>query len=95
MVLSLSTSNIHTLYFIFKVKTKITTKKLPPRQKGDRVPIMNTLNTIINSISQTINESVIEDLSALGFDHSDAVKIVVESDFDLVASAELNPVEQF
>jgi hypothetical protein len=56
---------------------------------------MNTLNTIINSISQTINESVIEDLSALGFDHNDAVKIVVESDFDLVASAQLDSVEQF
>lgn len=68
---------------------------MPPRQKGDRVTIMNTLNTIINSMHQSINESVIEDLTTLGFDHNDAVKIVVESDFDLVVSAEQNPVEQF
>jgi hypothetical protein len=56
---------------------------------------MNTLNTIINSMRQSINESVIEDLTALGFDHSEAVKVVVESDFDLVASANSNPVDQF
>jgi hypothetical protein len=56
---------------------------------------MNTLNTIINSMNQSINESVIEDLTVLGFDHNDAVKIVVESDFDLIVSSELDPVEQF
>ena len=65
------------------------------RQKGDRVSIMNTLNTIINSMSQSINESVIEDLTVLGFDHNEAVKIVVESDFDLMTSSQLDPVDQF
>jgi len=44
---------------------------------------------------QSINEDVIEDLTQLGFNHNDAVKIVVESDFDLVVSAEQDPVEQF
>lgn len=68
---------------------------MPPRQKGDRVPIMNTLNTIINSMNQSINETVIEDLAVLGFDHNDAVKIVVESDFDLIVSSELDPAGQF
>lgn len=56
---------------------------------------MTTLNTIISSIEQNINESAISELTALGFSHSDAVKVVVESDFDIVASAELFPVEQF
>jgi hypothetical protein len=56
---------------------------------------MNTLNTIISSMKQTINESVIEDLSSLGFDHDSAVKIVVESDFDLIASSQIDSVEQF
>ena len=65
------------------------------RQKGDRVSIMNTLNTIINSMSQSINESVIEDLTVRGFDHNEAVKIVVESDFDLITSSQLDPVDQF
>jgi|688.fasta_scaffold160413_5 hypothetical protein len=56
---------------------------------------MTTLNTIISSMEQTINETVIEELTAFGFSHSDAVKTVVESDFDIIASAELYPVEQF
>lgn len=68
---------------------------MPIRQKGDRLPIMNTLNTIINSMKQTINETVIDDLSSLGFGHAEAVKVVVENDFDLLASAELTPAEQF
>lgn len=46
-------------------------------------------------MQQSINETVIEDLTNLGFDHNDAVKIVVESDFDLVVSADQDPVEQF
>ena len=68
---------------------------MPTGQKGDRVSIMNTLNTIINSMSQSINESVIEVLTVLGFDHNEAVKIVVESDFDLITSSQLDPVDQF
>jgi hypothetical protein len=46
-------------------------------------------------MSQSINESVIEDLTVLGFDHSEAVKIVVESDFDFITSSQLDPVGQF
>ena len=68
---------------------------MPTRQKGDRLPIMNTLNTIINSMKQTINETVIDDLSSIGFSHEEAVKVVVENDFDLLVSAELAPAEQF
>jgi len=88
-------SNVITLYFIKKVKTKNTNKKLPPRQKDDRVTTMNTLTTITNSIKQTINETVIDDLTNIGFDHNEAVKMVVESDFDLIVSAETDPVAQF
>lgn len=68
---------------------------MPPRQKGDRIPVMNTLNTIINSMKQNINENAIETLSSIGVSHSEAVKVVVENDFDLLTSAELYPVEQF
>jgi hypothetical protein len=68
---------------------------LPPRQKGDRIPVMNTLNTIINSMSQTINESVIDDLSTIGFTHKEAVKMVVENDFDFAASTDSYPSENF
>lgn len=56
---------------------------------------MNTLTTITNSIKQTINETVIDDLTNMGFDHTEAVKMVVESDFDLMVSAETDPVDQF
>lgn len=56
---------------------------------------MNTLNTIINSISQTINENVADDLTKLGFSHREATKLVVETDFDLVQDSIANPVESF
>jgi hypothetical protein len=56
---------------------------------------MNTLNTIINSMKQNINENAIDTLSSIGLSHSEAVKVVVENDFDLLSSAELHPVEQF
>jgi len=55
---------------------------------------MNTLNTIISSMQQNINETVIDDLTTLGFSHKDAVKVVVESDFDIMTSAELYPADQ-
>jgi hypothetical protein len=56
---------------------------------------MNTLNTIINSISQNINETAIDDLSKIGFSHKEATKIVVESNFSIVEDALNNPVESF
>lgn len=64
--------------------------------KGDRISIMNTLNTLTNSIIQTINENVIEDLINLGFNHDEAVKVVTEFDgFDLVMDSTDNPVTDF
>lgn len=62
---------------------------------GDIVSAMNTLNTIINSINQNINENVIDDLSKLGFSHKEATKLVVENNFSLVEDGLSNPVEQF
>jgi hypothetical protein len=56
---------------------------------------MNTLNTIINSINQTINENVIDDLSKIGFSHKEATKLVVESNFSITEDALANPVETF
>lgn len=56
---------------------------------------MNTLNTIINSINQNINESVIDDLTKIGFSHKEATKLVVENNFSLVDDALENPVEVF
>ena len=56
---------------------------------------MNTLNTLINSINQNINENVIDDLSKLGFSHKEATKIVVESNFSIVDDALQNPVDTF
>jgi predicted urease superfamily metal-dependent hydrolase len=56
---------------------------------------MNTLNTIINSISQNINENVIEGLSQVGFSHKEATKLVVENSFSLADDAMENPVESF
>lgn len=58
---------------------------------------MNTLNTIISSINQTINEEIIDDITkVLGVEYSSAVKMVTEfEDFDLWLSAEENPVSDF
>jgi len=56
---------------------------------------MNTLNTIINSISQNINENAIEGLSQVGFSHKEATKLVVENNFSLVEDSVENPVESF
>jgi len=56
---------------------------------------MNTLNTIINSISQNINENVIEGLSQVGFSHKEATKLVVENSFSLTDDAMETPVESF
>jgi hypothetical protein len=54
---------------------------------------MNTITTIINSMSQQINEDAIDTLVTFGISHNDAVKTVIESDFDLIQSVESNPVE--
>jgi hypothetical protein len=54
---------------------------------------MNTITTIINSMSQQINEDAIDTLVNFGISHNDAVKTVIESDFDLIQSVESNPVE--
>jgi hypothetical protein len=57
---------------------------------------MTTATSIFNSMRQSINESVIDDLTTLGFAHEDAIKVVVDSDdFDIVASGLDNPVAQF
>jgi len=58
---------------------------------------MNTLNTIISSINQTINEEIIDDITkVLGVEYNSAVKMVTEfEDFDLWLSAEENPVSDF
>lgn len=57
---------------------------------------MTTAANIFNSMRQNINESVIDDLTTLGFAHEDAVKVVVDTDdFDVVASGLDNPVAQF
>jgi len=56
---------------------------------------MNTLNTIINSISQNINENVIEGLTSVGFSNQEATKVVVESNFSLTQDASLDTVEAF
>jgi hypothetical protein len=56
---------------------------------------MNTLTTIINSMSQTINENVIDDLTKVGFSHPEAVKMVVENDFDFAASSDEFPADNF
>jgi hypothetical protein len=45
---------------------------------------------------QSVNESIIDDLVGLGFDHSEATKIVVEyEDFDLFVDSLENPVDPF
>lgn len=56
---------------------------------------MNTLNTIISSMNQNINESVIEGLTSVGFSTQEATKVVVESNFSIVNDALVNPVESF
>ncbi len=67
------------------------------QKKESTLFTMNTLKTIINSINQTINEEIIDDMTkVLGFDHQSAVKMVTEfEDFDLWLSAEENPVTDF
>lgn len=57
---------------------------------------MNTLDTLTNSIIQTINEEIIQDLINLGYGHEEAVKVVTEYDgYDLMMDAELNPSDLF
>jgi hypothetical protein len=56
---------------------------------------MNTLNTLINSISQNINESVIDSLESQGFTHREATKMVVESNFSITEDSIENSVEAF
>lgn len=43
---------------------------------------MNSLEIIKNSIVQNINESTIDTLVSVGFDHDDAVKTVMELEMD-------------
>jgi hypothetical protein len=57
---------------------------------------MNTLNTLTNSILQVINESTIDSLIDLGYNHDSAVKIVTEFDgYDFALDAMENPVTDF
>lgn len=57
---------------------------------------MNTLTTIINNISETINQNIIDDLLTLDFGNEEATKIVTQfEDFDLFADVENNPVNDF
>lgn len=44
---------------------------------------MNNLEIITNSIVQTINEGIIDDLLNMNFSHDEAVKMVTEFEFDL------------
>lgn len=47
-------------------------------------------------MSQSVNESIIEDLVALGIEHDQAVKMVIQDeDFDLWADAMENPASDF
>ena len=79
---------VNTLYFIFYKNTNINIKL--------KEKYMTTATSIFNSMRQSINESVIDDLTTLGFAHEDAIKVVVDSDdFDIVASGLENPVAQF
>lgn len=53
---------------------------------------MNTTAIITNSIVQTINEGIIDDLVKLGYPHDEAVKVVTEFDgFDLNQDVLENP----
>lgn len=55
-----------------------------------------TMNQIINSIHQSINEEIINDMIEVGYSHDIAVKMVTEfEDFDLAADAEAFPVTDF
>jgi len=57
---------------------------------------MNTLTTIINSINETINKNIIDDLLDLDFGSEEATKMVTQfEDFDLFADVENNPVSNF
>ena len=59
------------------------------------ITTMNTLNTLINSISQNINENVIDSLQSQGFTHREATKMVVENNFSVVEDSIESPVEAF
>jgi hypothetical protein len=57
---------------------------------------MTQLSVILNSMHQSVNESIIDDLVDLGFDHTEAVKMVVQyDDFDLFVDSLENPADQF
>jgi hypothetical protein len=56
---------------------------------------MNTLNTIITNMNQTISSNVVEGLISLGFSEQEATKVVVEDNFSIVQDAIDNPVESF
>lgn len=56
---------------------------------------MTITTTIFNSMRQNINDSAANELTAFGISQDEAVKVVVESDFDLMLSATENPVVQF
>lgn len=65
--------------------------------KKDKTITMNTFDTIVNSIVQSINENIIDDLTNnLGYDHDTAVKMVEEYEgFSFELDAEKNPVIDF
>jgi len=56
---------------------------------------MTITTTIFNSMKQNINDSAVNELTSFGVSQDEAVKFVLESDFDLVLSANENPVIQF
>lgn len=80
---------------MFRKKTKTFWKKLRLANSDAIITAMNTLNTIINSINQNINETVIDGLTSVGYDHREATKLVVEDNFSVVEDALENPVETF
>lgn len=63
--------------------------------KKDILRTMNTLNTIITSMNQSINNSVIDGLVSVGFSEQEATKVVVEDNFSIVQDSIENPVESF
>jgi hypothetical protein len=54
-----------------------------------------TLETLISNTITEINEGVIDNLTAFGYTHQEATKVVSEfSDFDLAANAAQFPVTE-
>lgn len=57
---------------------------------------MTTLSTTINGALLMINEQIIDDLMAIGYSHSEAVKVVTEFDgYDFTADAQEDSIDPF